>query len=171
MSCLDEFITQRYDDILSVCRTLVKSDAEDLCNDLCLQLLSDREKYEEICKRGELWFYVKGSVSICRYSKKTSHFYKYKHPREKEKIWKLDRFEYEPTDWEQINEREDKLEFIEKNLKKMTWFDRELTRVYYHHNHSLRTLSDETKIHYQTVHQAIRRVKSKIRKAAKRNGY
>jgi predicted DNA-binding protein YlxM (UPF0122 family) len=172
MTCLQIFISERYYDIQELCRRKIKVNADDLCNDICEKLLEDRGKLTAICERDEIWFYVVRIINISAFSKTSRFYYKYKKHQEFERV-DIDEIQVASKSIEEKEFRtEYRLNLLGLILQDLDWFDAELFRVYYHHEHSLKSLSDATEISKTTIQKSIARTKAYIHEEIQRlRGY
>ena len=141
---------------------------QDLMHDLCVTILEDNgDKYEDICNRGELWYYLVRVAKINAFSKTTRFYYKYKKHKERETndldfhvLFVTNRTNDERTDaWTKEHMRN-----VDAVLSTLPFFEREIFRVYYLHEHTLNTLAHATGINRNTIHKALRRARRKIDK-------
>lgn len=142
---------------------------DDLFHDTCVWLLEDNtNKYEEMCERGELWYYVARVLKINAFSKTTRFYYKYKKHKEREDNtldFHVQFLVYSQETEEAMTKQQRKtIASIQTVLGDVPWFERELFKIYYLHEHTLQTLSDATGINRNTIHKALRRAKRKIQK-------
>ncbi|QDP66709.1 MAG: hypothetical protein Unbinned1446contig1005_30 [Prokaryotic dsDNA virus sp.] len=146
---------------------------DDLMQDLCIMVLGDKpDKFDAICERGELWYYLVRTIKIAAFSKTTPFYRKYKkHKEHIDRNWvgiedRLpdvhETYDIKTDEWTQ-----QKLGTIQEVLKDIPWFEAELFKIYYLHEHTLQTLSDATGINKNTINKGISRAKRKIRKTLK----
>ena len=164
-ACLDKFISENYDYLSRICCGYVGDElGDDLMHDLCVNVLeNNKEKFSELCERGELMYYLLSVIRINAFSKTTRFYYKYKKHKEHEQIVpvnNLSRIESESIEDAIIHER-----MIEANklLEGLPWFDSEVFKIYYLHSHSLNTLSDATGISRTTINQTLKRARRHIK--------
>lgn len=62
-----------------------------------------------------------------------------------------------------IHRQEEQLKTVYAILQEIQWFDREVFKAYYLHNHTLDTFTHATGIPRQTLYRSIRKAKSKIK--------
>ena len=125
----------------------------------------DKQKIKDIIKNKQLTFYI-ARVMVNQYHSKTSRFY-YKYNKYYEyhvtgivEAISPDNTEKNTEEKELI---EHQLEWIEKKLTDLYWFDVELFRIYFRDSHSLNSLSKATKISRATIYKAIRNVKNYLK--------
>jgi len=169
-ACTEQFLVDAYEQLQDMCRMYVgESLGDDLFHDTCIWLLEDTTgKYEEMCERGELWYYIARVLKINAFSKTTRFYYKYKKHKEIEDNtidFHVQFLVYsQETEDTMTRTTKNKVAAINKVLADIPWFEREIFKVYYLHEHTLQTLSDATGINKNTIHKAIRRAKRKIQK-------
>ena len=172
MSCVSLFIEDNYDYLLNMANVYVgTSHGGDLLNDLTLAYLEDETKYESMCDEGDLMKYICRTMAICKFSVNTPFYYKYKKHQEqiahrypieilKEKT---DEFSKEADD-----ELKRQISHAFSLLKEIRWFDAEVFKSYYLHDHSLRTLSDATGIPKNTLYKSIQAAKEHLQENSER---
>lgn len=165
MTCFENFINENYTLLLSVSKKYVgEKYAEDLLHDMLIKFLEKQDRLDALCNRGEMLPYICRALNVSSWSK-TSHFYK------KHRQWETLRTQY---DTELIASRDTILEEIENRsakqlgtiyniLEELQWFDREVFKAYYLHNHTLDTFSHATGIARQTLYRSINKAKKKIK--------
>tara|TARA_R110000796_G_scaffold76294_1_gene170775 strand:+ start:2391 stop:2942 length:552 start_codon:yes stop_codon:yes gene_type:complete len=171
MSCIHKFFEENYDHILQIAQIKVGEDAGDLINDLCLSYLEDAERITPICERGELMSYICRTIAICGFSKTSRFYYKYKKANElisRNFPQALLRNEEQIVD--NVRDIDKELEVAYGILQDVSWFDAEVFRIYYLHNHSLKTLSDATGISKSTLYKSIQNTQDYLKENSKRIG-
>jgi RNA polymerase sigma factor (sigma-70 family) len=154
MSCVRKFFEDNYDELLVVATRYVKGYGGDLLNDLALFYLEEpKPKLEEMCKDGELMSYICRTMAICGFSKTTR--YPLALLQTKEEVV------------ENENEKKETLDYINSILQEMDWFSSEVFRIYYLHNHSLKTLSNATGISKSTLYNALRKAQEEVKEKVK----
>lgn len=174
MSCVSNFIETNYQYLLDMSNRYVGENyGGDLLNDLTLTYLENIEKYESICKRGELMSYTSRSMAICGFSSNSRFYYKYKKHTEKlarrypVHILASTEDDYSITNQKDVDEQITEAFIV---LKEIRWFDAEVFKSYYLHSHSLKSLSDATGINKNTLYQSIQKAKNYLKKNQKRIG-
>jgi len=141
---------------------------QDLMHDLCVTILEDNgEKYEDICNRGELWYYLIRVAKINAFSKTTRFYYKYKKHKERETNdldFHVLLIPNKTNDQRTDTWTSQHMPNVDAVLGTLPFFEREIFRVYYLHEHTLNTLSHATGINRNTIHKALRRARRKIDK-------
>jgi len=171
MSCVRKFFEDNYDELLKVATRYVKENGGDLLNDLAIFYLEKpNEKLEEMCKNGELMSYICRTMAICGFSKTTRYYYKYLKHREKLVNYPLALLRTKEEVIENEREPKETLDFINSILQEIDWFESEVFRIYYMHNHSLKTLSDATGISKSTLYNALKKAQEEIKEKVKRLG-
>ena len=141
-------------------------DKDDLLSFVIEELYKvDKQKIKDIIKNKQLTFYI-ARVMVNQYHSKTSRFY-YKYNKYYEyhvtgivEAISPDNTEKNTEEKELI---EHQLEWIEKKLTDLYWFDVELFRIYFRDSHSLNSLAKATKISRATIYKAIRNVKNYLK--------
>jgi len=169
ITCTQKFLSKHYDRLQDMCCMYVGEElGQDLMHDLCVTILEDNgEKYEDICNRGELWYYLIRVAKINAFSKTTRFYYKYKKHKERETndldfhvLLIPNKTNDQRTDaWTSQH-----MPNVDAVLGTLPFFEREIFRVYYLHEHTLNTLSHATGINRNTIHKALRRARRKIDK-------
>lgn len=169
ITCTQKFLSKHYDRLQDMCCMYVGEElGQDLMHDLCVTILEDNgAKYEDICERGELWYYLIRVAKINAFSKTTRFYYKYKKHKERETndldfhvLLIANKTNDQRTDeWTSQH-----MLNVDAVLSTLPFFEREIFRVYYLHEHTLNTLSHATGINRNTIHKALRRARRKIDK-------
>tara|TARA_R100000655_G_scaffold52715_2_gene90564 strand:+ start:6666 stop:7202 length:537 start_codon:yes stop_codon:yes gene_type:complete len=168
MSCVRKFFEDNYDELLVVATRYVKGYGGDLLNDLALFYLEEpKPKLEEMCKDGELMSYICRTMAICGFSKTTRFYYKYLKHKEKLVNYPLALLQTKEEVVENENEKKETLDYINSILQEMDWFSSEVFRIYYLHNHSLKTLSNATGISKSTLYNALRKAQEEVKEKVK----
>ena len=170
MSCAERFFKRHYEDLVSIAnKTVGAENGNDLVNDLYLELVR-KKKLQGLCERDELFKYMARAIKICGFSNRTPYYNKYK------RLQKLYVDEYDLTrlvetsyDEKKNNlEIENHIQAVFLILQEIRWFDAEIFKAYYLHEHSITTLSDATEIPKSTIYQAIQKAKKHLEKNADR---
>ena len=87
-----------YDYLSRICSGYVGEElGDDLMHDLCVNVLeNNKDKFSELCERGELMYYLLGVIRINAFSKTTRFYYKYKKHKEHETITETHRLPQTP---------------------------------------------------------------------------
>ena len=121
----------------------------------------DQERINEIIEKKQMTFYV-ARVIINQYNSKTSrYYYKYNKYYEYHVTQIVEQISEDKID-DIIEEKmliEKRLNWINKKLKNLYWFDAEVFKIYYKEGFSLNQMQRETKINRNTLHKAITNVK------------
>ncbi len=171
---LDKYITNNYDRLGEMARTITRGRAPDWEELLhtCLTALyeSDRERIEGLIERRQLRYWM-ARMMMNQYNSSTSPFhYTYRKPAER-----IRKAHHDVVAWHEDTlpdklAREELHTFVEEALKELPYFDRMVTRVYYDHGHSLNTLSKATGISRTTLFKALKRSRDAIRRRYERTG-
>jgi len=166
-----DYISNNYDAIKKMACTIAKNsvtDCEELCHIVILSILeSDQEKIQELIKKKQLRYWM-ARMMMNQYNSSTSPFhYTYRKPAERHRLAKDDILLWFDSDMEKKIQDEEKIDFINSTLSEMPYFDKTVTEIYYEHNHSLRTMAQDTGISRTTLFKAIKRTKNELKKQAK----
>lgn len=160
---LNKFLNDNYNKLYDIAYNITNGkDQDDLLSFVIVELYKvDEEKINDTIKQKKLLYYII-RVMINQYHSKTSRFYY--------KYYKY--YEYHVTgiiesispDNSQSNKEEkelieQRLDWIEKKLKNVFWFDAQVFRIYYREGHSLNTMAKATKINRNTLFKSINNVK------------
>ena len=142
-------------------------DYEDLLHESILALYnSDQEKIKYIIEQKKLTFYIV-RIMMNQYHSNTSPYHKkYRKQYNQKQLKDFYIYTKEPLTKEkikQLQEQEDRLQWIEKKLKHLSWFDVEVFKIYYRENYSLNTMSKATKINRSTLGKSIRYIKNYLK--------
>ena len=142
-------------------------DYEDLLHETILALYnSDKEKIKYIIEQKKLTFYIV-RIMMNQYHSNTSPYHKkYRKQYNQKQLKDFYIYTKEPLTKEkmkQLEEQEDRLQWIEEKLKHLSWFDVEVFKIYYRENYSLNTMSKATKINRSTLGKSIRYIKNYLK--------
>ena len=142
-------------------------DYEDLLHETILALYnSDQEKIKYIIEQKKLTFYIV-RIMMNQYHSNTSPYHKkYRKQYNQKQLKDFYIYTKEPLTKEkmkQLEEQEDRLQWIEDKLKHLSWFDVEVFKIYYRENYSLNTMSKATKINRSTLGKSIRYIKNYLK--------
>ena len=142
-------------------------DYEDLLHETILALYnSDKEKIKYIIEQKKLTFYIV-RIMMNQYHSNTSPYHKkYRKQYNQKQLKEFYIYTKEPLTKEkmkQLEEQEDRLQWIEDKLKHLSWFDVEVFKIYYRENYSLNTMSKATKINRSTLGKSIRYIKNYLK--------
>tara|TARA_R100000388_G_C7182450_1_gene129342 strand:+ start:267 stop:764 length:498 start_codon:yes stop_codon:yes gene_type:complete len=164
---LDKYLIDNYDKLKDMAYNVTggNSDKDDLFSFVVEELYNaDQKKLNKLIAKKQLTFYV-ARIMINQYFSKTSRFYyKYK------KYYSLAVTEINDSITTSVtndNESEKKQYYINKIKKKLEqchWFDSQIFKLYYTKDHSLNSLSAETKINRNTIYHTLNKVKKFIKK-------
>ena len=168
MSCVTKFFEDNYDELLKVATRYVKGNGGDLLHDLAIFYLEDpKPKLEAMCKDGELMSYICRTMAICGFSKTTRYYYKYLKHRELLVNYPVALLRNKEEVVENEYNTTETINYINTILQEMDWFEAEVFRIYYLHNHSLKTLSDATGISKSTLYNALRKAQEEVKEKVK----
>ena len=142
-------------------------DYEDLLHETILALYnSNKEKIKYIIQQKKLTFYIV-RIMMNQYHSNTSPYHKkYRKQYNQKQLKDFYIYTKEPLTKEkikQLEEQEDRLQWIEEKLKHLSWFDVEVFKIYYRENYSLNTMSKATKINRSTLGKSIRYIKNYLK--------
>ncbi len=162
MTCFENFINENYNVLLEQSnRYIGKKYGSDVLHDMLYTFLQKQEKLEAMCERGEMMPYICRAIYVVSYSNKS--FYN----REYKKHDRL-RAEYnercDPLEEVIFSQHEKQLKTVFAILQDIQWFDREVFKAYYLHNHTLDTFTNATGIPRATLYKSIRKAKRQIKK-------
>tara|TARA_R100000773_G_C4183801_1_gene92400 strand:- start:68 stop:574 length:507 start_codon:yes stop_codon:yes gene_type:complete len=121
----------------------------------------DQERINEIIEKKQMTFYVARVIINQFYSKTSRYYYKYNKYYEYHVTQIVEQISEDKID-DIIEEKmliEKRLNWINKKLKNLYWFDAEVFKIYYKEGFSLNQMQRETKINRNTLHKAISNVK------------
>ena len=142
-------------------------DYEDLLHETILALYnSDKEKIKYIIEQKKLTFYIV-RIMMNQYHSNTSPYHKkYRKQYNQKQLKDFYIYTKEPLTKEkikQLQDQENRLQWIEEKLKHLSWFDVEVFKIYYRENYSLNTMSKATKINRSTLGKSIRYIKNYLK--------
>lgn len=156
---LDEFMSENYEDLLSSARKI--SQNSPLSDELLHYALDEflhKENCDDILQSGGAQFYLV-RIMLNSWRSTTSPFYRnYRKPSDS--IEDHSYLEYEEGDREEIEELAAE---VQASLNSLSWFERELLRVYIEEGHNMSSLSRATKIPRTTISLTINRVRTHIK--------
>lgn len=169
--CLQQFLSDHYDYLSRLCCGYVGEDlGDDLMHDLCVNVIeNNKDKFSELCERGELMYYLLGIIRINAFSTTTRFYYKYKKHKEHETVVAIHNVQPQTHDTNIDAWTSRRMADAHKMLEGLSWFDAEVFKIYYLHSHSLKTLSNATGISRTTINQALGRARRHIK--AKKEEY
>lgn len=165
---LDEYLKQEYESLAEMSRTITKGrhpDWEDLLH-ICLVSIyeASREKIHGLITRRQLKYWL-ARMMMNQYNSSTSPYH-YQYRKHAERIRRATpdiNSWFEDTLPDQ-QARDELLQYVDDQLKELPYFDRMVTKVYYHDGHSLNSLSAETGISRTTLFKALKRTREEIKK-------
>tara|TARA_R110000765_G_scaffold71991_2_gene139768 strand:+ start:1982 stop:2626 length:645 start_codon:yes stop_codon:yes gene_type:complete len=171
MDCIDRFFIKEREQLVLVASKYVRQNASDLVQDVIVQIYSDKDKYFKICEREELFFYLIRIFRLAGFSKTSQYYYKYRRHEDRHRPLDEGSFACEQPA-EEWMEREIQLDLwtakmmasVEHVLTDLNWFESQLFKIYYLHNHTITTLSNDTGISRTTINRSIRKTKAYLQK-------
>ena len=170
MQQLNTYLDKSYNKLLEISRRITSDkhpDYEDLLHESIMALYnSDQEKIKTIIEKKQLTFYIV-RIMLNQYQSNTSPYHKkYRKQYNEKQLKEFYIYTKEPLTKEkmkQLEEKEDRLQWIEEKLKHLSWFDVEVFKIYYRENYSLNTMSKATKINRSTLGKSIRFIKNYLK--------
>lgn len=176
MSVVQKYIRENYDSIIEISRVITsgrKPDYEDLAHEVILMVLeADREKMQAIVKKKQMRYWI---IRLCinNYRSTTSRYhYKYRKPKERHrKASEHLKHIHQLDDIESKKFKEKVLDFIQRQLNNVEWFEKNCFSIYYGDEHSLNSMAKETGISRNTLYRAICDVRNYIKDEVKKQGF
>tara|TARA_R100000781_G_C4054230_1_gene118747 strand:- start:275 stop:778 length:504 start_codon:yes stop_codon:yes gene_type:complete len=162
---LNNYLTENYNKLKDMAFNIAKERSEDLLSFVIEELYKcDQKRINEIIEKKQMTFYI-ARVMVNQFYSKTSRYYKkYKQYYEYHTAVINDSITKSvPNNADEKIIMEERLEWIEKELKKLHWFDSEIFKLYYKNSHSLNSLSRATKINRNTIYHSINKVKKHLK--------
>ena len=167
MQKLNIYLEKSYNKLLEISKRITSNkypDYEDLLHESIIALYnSDKEKIKDIIEKKQLTFYIV-RIMMNQYQSNTSPYHKkYRRTKHKEHLKDFYIYTKEPLTKEKMQEfedREKRLQWIDKKLKGLSWFDVEVFRIYFREGFSLNKMQKETKINRSTLGKSIRFIKN-----------
>lgn len=135
------------------------NDAHDLLGETTLILYNyKQDKIKQLIEKKQFSYFI-ARIMINQYHSSSSMFYKtYKKPQYYQEIqWYHDQPDNSEKIIKQKKEIENKLEWVESNLKEIEWFASECFKIYYKDKHSFSSMSKATQISKNTLYKSIRK--------------
>tara|TARA_Y100000593_G_C4259466_1_gene311421 strand:+ start:270 stop:776 length:507 start_codon:yes stop_codon:yes gene_type:complete len=160
---LNKYLIENYDKLKDMAFNIAgKNGKDDLLSFVIEELYKcDQDRIDEIIEKNQLTFYI-ARVMLNQYHSKTSrYYYKYNKYYEYHTTTTIESISADNVDYT-IKEKElveERLDWIEKKLKDLYWFDAQVFKVYYLEEHSLNSMAKATKINRNTLFKAISNVK------------
>ena len=170
MQKLNIYLEKSYNKLLEISKRITSNkypDYEDLLHESIIALYnSDQEKIKDIIEKKQLTFYIV-RIMMNQYQSNTSPYHKkYRRTKHKEHLKEFYIYTKEPLTKEKMQEfedREKRLQWIDKKLKGLSWFDVEVFRIYFREGFSLNKMQKETKINRSTLGKSIRYIKNYLK--------
>ena len=170
MEKLNDYLDKSYQNLLDISKRITSNrhpDYEDLLHETILALYnSDKEKIKDIIEQKKLTFYIV-RIMMNQYHSNTSPYHKkYRKQYNEKQLKEFYIYTKEPLTKEkmkQLEEQEDRLQWIEEKLKHLSWFDVEVFKIYYREGFSLNRMQKETKINRSTLGKSIRFIKNYLK--------
>ena len=170
MEKLNDYLDKSYQNLLDISKRITSNrhpDYEDLLHETILTLYNaDQEKIKIIIEKKQLTFYIV-RIMLNQYQSNTSPYHKkYRKQYNEKQLKEFYIYTKEPLTKEkmkQLEEQENRLQWIDEKLKHLSWFDVEVFKIYYRENYSLNTMSKATKINRSTLGKSIRFIKNYLK--------
>tara|TARA_Y100001938_G_C7885348_1_gene327088 strand:- start:34 stop:540 length:507 start_codon:yes stop_codon:yes gene_type:complete len=164
---LNKYLIENYDKLKDMAYNIAgEKGKDDLLSFVIEELYKcDQDRINEIIEKKQLTFYI-ARVMLNQYHSKTSrYYYKYNKYYEFHTTTTIESITADNTTYtiKDKKEVEERLEWIEKKLQDLYWFDAELFRIYYRDSHSLNSLAKATRISRATIYKAIKNVKNYLK--------
>lgn len=168
MQELHDYLTANYQALQEMAKTITRNrapDWEELCHETILALYgSNPDLIRDLIQKKHLRYWA-ARIMLNQYNSSTSAYhYTYRKPEERNR-----KAAAEIEAWSQPDEVDheaiEKLHvFIEQEMSELPKFERLVTAVYFHHGHSLNTLSKASGISRTILYKAIKRARYEIAK-------
>jgi RNA polymerase sigma factor (sigma-70 family) len=167
---LNEYLDKSYQNLLDISKRITSNrhpDYEDLLHETIIALYNaDQNKIKDIIQQKKLTFYIV-RIMLNQYQSNTSPYHKkYRKQYNEKQLKEFYIYTKAPLTKEkmkQLEEQEDRLQWIEEKLKHLSWFDVEVFKIYYKENYSLNKMSKATKINRSTLGKSIRYIKNYLK--------
>ena len=162
---LDKYITANHKTLYQSAKNITKGHL--LTDDLfqhCIEVLlidKDQEKIQKMIDANQLHYYFT-AILIRNYHSSTSRFH-YQYRKGSDMISDKDVYEVEVPDDEFDGFKEAKIDFIEKQIEHLDWYDKQLVKLYFYDNMSYRKIAELTKIPKTSIYNGITSIKNKIK--------
>ena len=162
---INEYITKNYNTLYQAAKNITKGHA--LTDDLfshCIEVLltdKDGEKIQQLIDKNQLHYYFT-AILIRNYHSSTSRFH-YIYRKPSDMISDKDVYLVELPEDEFDSLKEAKIEFIEKEIEHLDWYDKQLVKLYFYDNLSYRKIAELTKIPKTSIYNGITSIKNKIK--------
>ena len=176
MEVVQKYISENYDSIIEIAKVITKGHApayEDLAHEVILMVLeADNEKMKKLVDKKQMRFWI---IRLCINNyRSTSSKYHYKYRKHEERHRKASEHIKHIHTLSDIDEKifnEQVLDFIEKKLDNVDWFEKNCFAIYYGDEHSLNTMAKETGISRNTLYKAICDVRNYIKDEVQKQGF
>ena len=160
---LNDYLIENYNKLKDIAYNISGGNGtDDLLSFVIEELYKcDQERINEIIEKKQMTFYVARVIINQYYSKTSRYYYKYNKYYEYHVTQIVEQISEDKID-DIIEEKmliEKRLNWINKKLKNLYWFDAEVFKIYYKEGFSLNQMQRETKINRNTLHKAITNVK------------
>lgn len=162
---MNEYLTVNYETLYQAAKNITKG--HQLTDDLfqhCVEALltdKDQEKIQKMVDANQLHYYFT-AILLRNYHSSTSRFH-YIYRKGSDMIAEKDVYEVDVPEDEYDGLKEAKIAFIEQEIEKLDWYDRQMVRLYFYEGMSYRKISDLTRIPKTSVYNSITQIKNKIK--------
>jgi len=160
-----EYISNNYQKLYQAAKNITKG--HDLTDDLfqhCIEVIltdKNQEKILVMAETNQLHYYFV-SILIRNYNSSTSRFhYQYRKPIENFTDKDVYDMDIEQDDYD--HSLEPKIEFIEENIKDLSFYDKKMLEYYYYDGMSYQQISDLTRIPKTSVWNTVTKTIKKIK--------
>ena len=160
-----EYISNNYQKLYQAAKNITKG--HDLTDDLfqhCIEVIltdKNQEKILVMAETNQLHYYFV-SILIRNYNSSTSRFhYQYRKPIENFTDKDVYSIDIEQDDYD--HSLEPKIEFIEENIKDLSFYDKKMLEYYYYDGMSYQQISDLTRIPKTSVWNTVTKTIKKIK--------
>ena len=162
---MGEYISKNYNTLYQTAKNITKGHA--LTDDLfqhCIEVLltdKDQEKIQSLVDKDQLNYYFT-AILIRNYHSSTSRFH-YIYRKGSDIRSDKDVYELDIPQEEFDAAKEAKISFIEDAIKELTWYEREMVKLYFYEGMSYRKISEYTKIPKTSVYNSVTKIKENIK--------
>jgi hypothetical protein len=159
----DSWLIENDKELIGICKNITQSsDYIDIHQIVILSLLERRETMNTLTDKEKLYYYI-GAIKMQFFSKTSKYHYLFR--KNQLKHTEILNLEYiEPN----VENKHFTLDFVNKELDKMSWFDRDLFLLYIELG-TLNKVSEQTTIPINSVSKYIRKIKKTILQNYKKN--
>jgi len=164
---LNKYLTNNYNRLKDMAHNVTggSNDKDDLLSVVVEELYkSDQKKINTLIKKQQLTFYISRIMLNQYYSRNSTYFRVYKKYYDYSVTEINNNITSDITNDDEEEKKKYYIDKIKKTLEKCHWFDSQIFKLYYTKDHSLNSLSAETKINRNTIYHTINKVKKILKK-------